>query len=108
MHIETFKVFCDLVETASFSEAARLNGVTQSAVSQQIKGIEDRYGVTLIERGRKNFAVTPEGEVFLQAAREMVDGYQGIEAKLRQMRDVVAGPLTVATVFSIGFHELPP
>ncbi|MBL9152072.1 MAG: LysR family transcriptional regulator [Verrucomicrobiales bacterium] len=108
MHIETFKVFCDLVETASFSEAARLNGITQSAVSQQIRGLEDRYGAVLIERGRKNFAVTPEGEVFLQAAREIVDGYQGIESKLRQMRDIVAGPLTVATVFSIGFHELPP
>lgn len=108
MHIETFKVFCDLVETASFSEAARLNGITQSAVSQQIRGLEERYGVVLIERGRKNFAVTPEGEVFLQAAREIVDGYSGIESKLRQMRDVVAGPLTVATVFSIGFHELPP
>jgi DNA-binding transcriptional LysR family regulator len=108
MHIETFKVFCDLVATASFSEAARLNGITQSAVSQQIRGLEERYGVVLIERGRKNFAVTPEGEVFLQAAREIVDGYSGIESKLRQMRDVVAGPLTVATVFSIGFHELPP
>lgn len=108
MHIETFKVFCDLVETASFSEAARLNGITQSAVSQQIRGLEERYGVVLIERGRKNFAVTPEGEVFLQAASEIVDGYSGIESKLRQMRDVVAGPLTVATVFSIGFHELPP
>lgn len=108
MHIETFKVFCDLVETASFSEAARLNGITQSAVSQQIRGLEERYGVVLIERGRKNFAVTPEGEVFLQAAREIVDGYGGIESKLRQMRDVVSGPLTVATVFSIGFHELPP
>lgn len=108
MHIETFKVFCDLVETASFSEAARLNGITQSAVSQQIRGLEERYGAVLIERGRKNFAVTPEGEVFLQAAREIVDGYRGIESKLRQMRDVVAGPLTVATVFSIGFHELPP
>jgi DNA-binding transcriptional LysR family regulator len=108
MHVETFKVFCDLVETASFSEAARLNGITQSAVSQQVRGLEERYGVVFLERGRKNFAVTPEGEVFLQAARDIVDGYRGIESKLRQMRDVVAGPLTVATVFSIGFHELPP
>ena len=108
MHIETLKVFCDLVETASFSEAAERNGVTQSAVSQQIKGLEDRFSVVLVERGRRNFSVTPEGEVFLQAAREIVDTYRGIESKLQQMRDVVAGPLRVATVYSIGFHELPP
>ena len=73
MHVETLKVFCDLVETASFSEAAERNGVTQSAVSQQIRGLEDRFGVVLVERGRRNFSVTPEGEVFLQAAREIVD-----------------------------------
>lgn len=108
MHVETLKVFCDLVETASFSEAAERNGVTQSAVSQQIRGLEDRFGVVLVERGRRNFSVTPEGEVFLQAAREIVDTYRGIESKLQQMRDVVAGPLRVATVYSIGFHELPP
>lgn len=108
MHIETLKVFCDLVETTSFSEAAERNGVTQSAVSQQIRALESRFGAVLVERGRRNFSVTPEGEVFLQAAREIVDTYQGIESKLQQMRDVVAGPLRVATVYSIGFHELPP
>lgn len=108
MHIETFQVFCDLVETTSFSEAAERNGITQSAVSQQIRALEERYGVVLVERGRRNFAVTPEGEVFLAAARRILESYRGIEEKLAVMRDVVAGKLTVATVYSIGFHELPP
>ena len=39
MQIETLKVFCDLVETASFSQAAVLNSITQSAVSQQIRAL---------------------------------------------------------------------
>jgi len=108
MHIETFQVFCDLVETTSFSEAAERNGISQSAVSQQIGALEKRFGVTLVERGRRNFAVTPEGEVFLKAARNILDSYQGIEQELGAMRDVVAGQLTIATVYSIGFHELPP
>jgi DNA-binding transcriptional LysR family regulator len=108
MQIETFQVFCDVVETFSFSEAADRNGVTQSAVSQQIRALEDRFGVVLIERGKRNFAVTPEGEAFLKAAREIIDAYHGIESQLETMRDVVAGPLRVATVYSIGFHELPP
>lgn len=108
MQIETFQVFCDVVETASFSDAADRNGVTQSAVSQQIRALEDKFGVVLIERGKRNFAVTPEGEAFLKAAREIMDVYRGIESQLEIMRDVVAGPLRVATVYSIGFHELPP
>ncbi len=108
MNIETFQIFCDLVETTSFSEAAERNGISQSAVSQQMRALEDRFGVTLVERGRRNFAVTPEGEVFLKAARDILDVYQGIEQELGAMRDVVAGKLTIATVYSIGFHELPP
>jgi len=108
MHIETLQVFCDLIETTSFSEAAERNSISQSAVSQQIRALEDRYGVTLVERGRKNFAVTPEGEVFLKAARRILETYEGIEEQFGMMRDVVAGKLTIATVYSIGFHELPP
>ncbi len=108
MHIETFQVFCDLVDTASFSEAGVRNGISQSAVSQQVRALEERYGVVLVERGRRNFAVTPEGEAFLHAARGIVEAWHRIEQDIGRMRDVVAGPLTVATVYSIGFHELPP
>ena len=77
-------------------------------MSQQVRALEDRFGVTLVERGRRNFAVTPEGEVFLKAAREILEAYRSIEEELGAMRDIVAGRLTIATVYSIGFHELPP
>ncbi len=108
MNIETFQVFCDLVETTSFSEAAERNGITQSAVSQQMRALEEKFGVTLVERGRRNFAVTPEGEVFLRAAQNILEEFRGIESRLEAMRNVVAGELAIATVYSIGFHELPP
>ena len=58
MQIPLFKVFRDLAETASFSQAAQRNGITQSAVSQQVKALERRFGVRLIERGKKNFSLT--------------------------------------------------
>ncbi|MEM7698362.1 MAG: LysR family transcriptional regulator [Verrucomicrobiota bacterium] len=108
MHVETFQVFCDLVETTSFSEAAERNGISQSAVSQQVRSLEQKYGVTLVERGRRHFAVTAEGEVFLKAARAIVDACRSIDQELGAMRDEVVGVLRVATVYSIGFHELPP
>ena len=68
MYIDTFKVFCDLAETGSFSKAATANGITQSAVSQQIRALENKFQVTLVERSRRNFSLTPEGTAFLQAA----------------------------------------
>ena len=44
MHVETFQGCCELVDTASFSEAAARNGISQSAVSQQIQNLEDYIG----------------------------------------------------------------
>lgn len=107
MQVETFKLYCDLVESGSFSITAERNGITQSAVSQRIKALEDYYDVLLIERGRKNFAVTGEGQVFLKTAQEIVDLYEGIGTSLHGLRDRVEGVLKVSTVYSIGFHELP-
>ncbi len=108
MQIETFKVFRDLVETTSFSKAAQANGITQSAVSQQVRAIERKFNVRLIERGRRVFALTPEGRAFLAASRHILDAYEGLGSRIQAIQKVVAGELKIATVFSIGLHELPP
>lgn len=108
MQIETFKVFADLADSSSFSRAAEMSGITQSAVSQQVRGMENRFGVKLIERGRKNFALTPEGHAFLEAAREILGVIEGLTSRIQELKHIVAGELRVATIFSIGLHELPP
>jgi DNA-binding transcriptional LysR family regulator len=108
VQIETFKVFRDLVETTSFSKAAEANGITQSAVSQQVRALERKYQVRLIERGKQVFALTPEGKAFLAASRDILDAYEALEGRIRASREVVEGALRVATVHSIGLHELPP
>ena len=108
MQIETFKVFCDLVETSSFSRAASLNSITQSAVSQQIRALERHFHVSLIERGKKNFSVTQEGRAFLQASKEILHTFENLGSRIRELQNVVAGELKIATIYSIGLHELPP
>jgi DNA-binding transcriptional LysR family regulator len=108
MHLLLFKVFRDLAETASFSQAAQLNGITQSAVSQQVKALEKRHGVRLIERGKKSFSLTAEGVVFLGASREILGVVDGLERRLRELSEVISGDLPLAAVLSVGLHELPP
>lgn len=108
MYIDTFKVFSDLAETGSFSKAAALNEITQSAVSQQIRALELRYKVTLVERGRRSLELTPEGLVFLSASKEILNVYNHLGDRLHELRDVVAGELRLASIYSIGLHELPP
>jgi LysR family transcriptional regulator, transcriptional activator of the cysJI operon len=107
MHIQNFKIYIDLIETGSFTLAAQRNNITQSAVSQIVKMIEDKYGVVLVERGRKKFSVTPEGQIFEQVARQMMELHEGIFDRLHELGDVVAGKLRISTVYSIGLHELP-
>lgn len=108
MYIDVFKVFSDLAETGSFSKAAALNGITQSAVSQQVRSIENKFQVVLVDRGRRNFALTHEGKAFLQASREILEVYNHLGDRLHEMRNVVAGELRIASIYSIGLHELPP
>jgi len=106
VHLETLKVFCDVVETRSFSVAASQNFVTQSAVSQQIRTLEERYGRRLLERTRGNVQLTPAGEILYQVSKEIVQRYQDMEAQLQVVAQRVAGTVRVATVHSIGLYEL--
>src|SRR5512145_3024842 len=106
MHLETLKVFCDVVETRSFSTAASQNFVTQSAVSQQIRALEERYDRRLLERTRGNVQLTPAGEILYQASKEIVQRYRDMEARLQALANVIAGTIRVATVHSIGLYEL--
>jgi LysR family transcriptional regulator, transcriptional activator of the cysJI operon len=108
MYIDPFKVFCDLVDTSSFSKAAALNQITQSAVSQQVRNLETRLGCILVERGRRNLSLTPEGQAFHHASRSIIQTWQSLEGELKGLKNEVAGQLRIASIFSIGLHELPP
>lgn len=109
MHIETMKTFCDLVETGSFSRAAALNFISQSAVSQQIKSLETRYARRLIERGnRRHILPTEDGRTLYAEFREIVERFRLIDARMMTKTDEIAGTIRVATVYSIGLYELPP
>ena len=109
MHIETLKTFCDLIETGSFSKAAALNFISQSAVSQQVKMLEQRFDQQLIERHqRKNIKPTEAGKLLYAECKEIVEKFGALEQRLRAKSDVMTGTIRVATVYSIGLHELPP
>jgi len=108
VHIETLKVFCDVVETGSFSMAASQNFITQSAVSQQLRTLESKYRCKLLERGRTGAKPTAAGEILYRASREILEKYREIDTQLQESAKVVSGSLKVAIVYSVGLHELPP
>lgn len=109
MHIETLKVFCDLVDLESFSLAAERNFITQSAVSQQIRTLEEKFKRRMLERirGRREVKLTPAGEVFYRESKHVLDAYEQLQESLRGVVGKIGGTVRVATVYSVGLHELP-
>ena len=110
MHIETLKVFCDLVEMESFSLSAERNFITQSAVSQQIRSLEDKFKRRLLERvrGRREVRLTPAGEVFYRECKNVLESYNQLNENMNSIVGKISGVVKVATVYSVGLHELPP
>jgi len=108
MQIENFKIFADLVETKSFSKSAKLNGITQSAVSQQARAMERHFKTLLIDRSQKQFQLTREGQRVYDAAKEMLHTYEKLLSELQEMKKVISGTIRISTIYSIGLHELPP
>lgn len=108
MQIESLKLFCDLAETKSFTKAAQINGVTQSAVSQQISSLETKFAATLIERSKKKFTLTKEGETLYKYSNQIAQSYDELRHKIQEIQNVVTGAIKVVTIYSIGLHELPP
>ena len=107
MHIQNFKTFCDLVESKSFSKAAKLNEVTQSAVSQQLKAMESHYQMLIIDRNQKKFRLTPQGNALYDTFKQILTLYDRLNCEIQEMRNVVSGTIQISTVNSIGLHVLP-
>ena len=108
MQIESLKVFCDLAETESFTKAAHINQITQSAVSQQISSLERQFKSLLIERSKKKFRLTREGQVLYEFSKQIIQIYDSLHSKLQEINDIISGTIRVATIYSIGLHDLPP
>lgn len=108
MQFESLKAFCDLAESESFTKAAQINKVTQSAVSQTISALERQFKSLLIERSKKNFRLTPEGEVLYDYSKKILQGYDAIQSKMQELKNEISGELRISAVYSIALHDLPP
>jgi DNA-binding transcriptional LysR family regulator len=106
MHLETLQVFCDLVESGSFSTAASQNFITQSAVSQQVRALEARFDQRLVERTKGRVQPTQAGQLLYQASKDITGRYRDLREQLQSFGTTVSGSVRLATVHSVGLYEL--
>jgi LysR family transcriptional regulator, transcriptional activator of the cysJI operon len=106
MQIATLKVFCDLVESRSFSRAAVRNQITQSAVSQQVKNLESRFETQLLSRDGKSVTPTAAGRVFYERSRAILDSFEHMQLEMKAIGQDTAGTVRVAAIYSVGIYEM--
>lgn len=106
MNLETLQLYCDVVRLHSFSKGAAANKVSQSAASQAIAQLEAELDVHLLDRTKRPFAVAPEGRIFYEACRDLLDRYSLVRAKLSSAKTRLDGTVRVAAIYSVGLHDV--
>lgn len=106
MIFDNIKVFRDISNSKSISRGASLNGISQSAASQQIQEIERRLGVTLLDRSMRPLALTPAGKLFYDLCRDVLRREEEFHVKLENLKGSVEGAVQVASIYSIGLSEM--
>jgi DNA-binding transcriptional LysR family regulator len=106
VHLETLRLYCDVIRLRSFSRGAEQSFVSQSAASQAVQQLETQLGVALVDRTKRPFVVTREGEAFYEAARGILEAWEKAKAEVAAVKVRVDGTVRVAAIYSVGLHDV--
>ncbi len=104
--MQGLRIFCDVADLRSFSRAAELHGITQSAVSQRIHHLEGRLGTKLLDRSKRPFVLTPAGELVAREGRELVARYDTLARSVARLDPERGGSVRVHAIYSAGIALL--
>ncbi|NPV29304.1 MAG: LysR family transcriptional regulator [Firmicutes bacterium] len=100
--------FYHVARLGSFTRAASVTFRTQSALTQQIKALEEELDCLLFERiGKRKLKLTAAGEKFLAFAEQIIDKYDSLMEELTELKGLQKGRLSIAAPFTTLFHLLP-
>lgn len=106
--LDVMRLFVRVVDTASFSKAAKAEGVVQPTVSKHIAGLEARLGTQLLRRTSRGLSLTEDGEAFYESAVRLLDEFERAEARVGSGQVSPAGRIRVAMSAGFGrMHVLP-
>lgn len=108
LELRHLRTLLALKATGSVSQAAQLVYLTQSALSHQLKALEEQYGLPLFERKSTPLRFTPAGDRLIQLANEILPKVIEAERDLSRVRDGEAGQLRIAVECHTCFDWLMP
>lgn len=108
LNLSQLQTFVTIVSEGSMTAAADKLYLTQPAVSQQMKNLEDELDVELIVRGSKQIKTTAQGELLYEYAKKILSLAQQTEIAIKSVGSHLKGSLRIGTLNSIGLHLMSP
>ena len=93
MNLNQLRYFVSVADTGSFTKAAMLQYISQTAITQQIRALEENVGAKLFDRNSRPVSLTPEGKVFLKEAREILGRMDMALTRIREASTGLEGEL---------------
>ncbi len=106
MNFEALRIFCDVVRFQSFSRGAAENSISQSAASQAVRQLEKRLQVQLIDRSKRPWLLTEEGNTFFKGCQEIVERYYELEESVQRHQEPSGYTVRLASIYSIRLPDL--
>ena len=95
-NLNDLRAFLVVARVGSFTRAAQLLGVSQSALSHCIRGIEDRLHIKLLQRTTRQLKITPEGKTYYRHATKLLEALECADNAVRQYKQRLDGSLHLA------------
>jgi DNA-binding transcriptional LysR family regulator len=102
------RVFVRAIERGAFAAAAKELGLTASAVSKLKTRLEGRLGVRLVNRTTRQLSLTPEGELYFESGRRLIEEVEGLEDEVGAAAGRPRGLIRVNASYGFGFQKLTP
>jgi DNA-binding transcriptional LysR family regulator len=107
MNLDGIEVFVKVVQAGSFSQAAKILGMPNSTVSAKVSQLEQRLGVTLLQRTTRKLNLTQAGETYFRRCARALDDLQAAESELATAQSEPQGVLRLTAPVEIGHSLLP-
>lgn len=106
--LRQYEAFLKTVECAGVSAAAQALGVSQSALTQLLAGLERDCGFPLLVRNRGGVHLTPAGKALLPAVQQVCAADAHLRGRIQEVRERAGGTIRIATFKSVAVNWLPP
>ncbi len=108
INFELYKIFYHTASAGNFSDAARKLFITQSAVSQSIKSLEEKIGSQLFIRKSRSINLTAEGEILFKHIRQAYNFIKAAESKIGEMQNLNSGEIRIGASDTVCKYHLIP